>query len=167
MVYREGNFNDLEQLRTLAVRSWSRFKEELTADNWQRLFSSLNSEDTYIQLLQNSYCLVCESQDLKIIGMAFLVSKGHPTEIYDEAWSYVRFITVDPDFEGRGIGKQLTLKCIDHAKNNSEDIIALHTSEMMSKARHIYESLGFKVLKELEPRLGKKYWLYTLNLKLS
>jgi len=35
---------------------------------------------------------------------------------------------------------------------------------MMDKARHIYESLGFKILKEIVPRLGKKYWLYTLDL---
>jgi hypothetical protein len=35
---------------------------------------------------------------------------------------------------------------------------------MMHKARHIYESLGFTILREIEPRLGKKYWLYTLDI---
>lgn len=40
----------------------------------------------------------------------------------------------------------------------------LHTSEMMGAARHIYESLGFKKLREIEPRYGKKYWLYKLEL---
>jgi ribosomal protein S18 acetylase RimI-like enzyme len=54
--------------------------------------------------------------------------------------------------------------CIDKAKQTKEKTIALHTSEFMDAARHIYESLGFKVLHEIAPRLGKKYWLYTLDL---
>ena len=35
----------------------------------------------------------------------------------------------------------------------------------MGSARHIYEKMGFEILKEIEPRLGVKYWLYTLELK--
>lgn len=164
MNYRQGNFDDLEQLRLLAIKSWGQFKGELTTNNWQKLFNNLNSKDTYIELLINSYCLVCETNDKEIIGMAFLVPNGHPTEIYDEKWSYIRFVSVNPDFGGQGIGRQLTEKCIEVAKNNKEQTIALHTSEMMDKARHIYESLGFEILKEIEPRLGKKYWLYTLDI---
>jgi hypothetical protein len=34
----------------------------------------------------------------------------------------------------------------------------------MDTARHIYESVGFKVLKEIDQRLGKRYWLYKLDL---
>jgi uncharacterized protein (DUF1810 family) len=34
----------------------------------------------------------------------------------------------------------------------------------MDAARHIYESLGFTILKEIPNRFGKRYWLYTLNI---
>jgi ribosomal protein S18 acetylase RimI-like enzyme len=34
----------------------------------------------------------------------------------------------------------------------------------MDKARYIYEKLGFKIIKEIEPRYGKKYWLYEMSL---
>jgi len=118
----------------------------------------------YASLLEDSYCLVCENDTFEIIGMSFLVPHGNPTELYDEKWCYIRFVSVDPEYEGKGIGKQLTSRCIQTAKDNNEQTIALHTSEMMDKARHIYESLGFKILKEIAPRLGKKYWLYTLDL---
>ena len=57
--------------------------------------------------------------------------------------------------------------CIENAEKNNEQIIALHTSEFMNKARHIYEKIGFKVIKELAPRYGKKYWLYLLDIKNS
>lgn len=76
----------------------------------------------------------------------------------------IRFVSVHPEFSGKVIGRQLTEKCIEIAKNTNEQIITLHTSEMMHKARHIYESLGFTILRELEPRLGKRYWLYTLSI---
>jgi ribosomal protein S18 acetylase RimI-like enzyme len=41
----------------------------------------------------------------------------------------------------------------------------LHTSEYMNSARHIYEKIGFKSIKELAPRYGNKYWLYLLDIK--
>jgi len=38
---------------------------------------------------------------------------------------------------------------------------------MMDAARHIYEKMGFKRIKELQPIFGKRYWLYHLNLNLN
>ena len=73
-------------------------------------------------------------------------------------------VGVHPTYTGRGIARKLTGMCIDKARELNENVITLHTSEFMDAARHIYESLGFTVLKELAPRLGKKYWLYTLDL---
>jgi ribosomal protein S18 acetylase RimI-like enzyme len=164
MIYRQGNIDDLEQLRSLALKSWGQFQKELSPENWQKLFNSLNNVRTYSDLLERSYCLVCENENNTIMGMAFLVPSGNPTEIYDEKWSYIRFLTVDPEFSGKGIGRQLTEMCIERAKKNKEQTIALHTSEMMSKARHIYESFGFYIVREIEPRFEKRYWLYKFDL---
>lgn len=96
--------------------------------------------------------------------MAFFVPCGNPTDIYQEHWSYLRFVTVLPTFQGRGIGRELTNRCIDLAKRRGEKFLALHTSEMMPAAIHLYESVGFKLLKELPIRLGKRYWLYILQI---
>lgn len=164
MNYRKGHINDLNAIKKLAIKTWSEFKSELTNENWQDLFKTLTNDQTYTDLIEKSYFVVCESLNKEIIGMSFLVPKGNPTEIYDESWCYIRFVTVDPEFGGNGIGKKLTEICVEFAKQNNEKIVALHTSEMMNKAIHIYEKLGFKILREIEPRLGKKYWLYTLNI---
>jgi len=162
MKFRKGKNDDVEQLRLLGLVSWKQFQSDLTPDNWQKLFNNLNRKETYVDLLAQSYCIVCENDDGTIIGMAFLVPNGNPTDIYHTDWCYIRFVSVHPDFSGKGIGRQLTQECINMAKHNKEHTIALHTSEMMYKARHIYENLGFTILREIEPRLGKKYWLYTL-----
>ena len=164
MIYRQGTLDDLTGLKNLALKSWGHYQNELTDENWQKLKAILNDDKTFTDLLGKSFCLVCVNENEEIIGMSFLVPRGNPTEIYDKSWCYLRFVTVDPNFGGQGIGRELTEKCIEYALKNGENTIALHTSEMMHKARYLYESLGFTILKAIEPRLGKKFWLYTRNL---
>lgn len=164
MNYRPARIDDLPQLKELAIASWSRFEPVLSHDNWEKLASGLKSDDTYKTLLSQSAGFVTESEAGEIIGMAFLVPRGHPTEIFESDWSYIRFLTVHPLFERRGIGRQLANRCIELAKKNNEQTIALHTSEFMGNARRLYESLGFVQVKELPMRLGKRYWLYKLLL---
>jgi ribosomal protein S18 acetylase RimI-like enzyme len=163
MHYREGAISDPAQLKKLALISYGQFQNVLTRENWEKLRTHLTKEELFPGLLKTSQCFVCENAN-EIIGMAFLVSSGNPTEIFEADWSYIRMVGVHPDFAGKGIGNQLTQRCIDFAKNSDEKIIALHTSEYMNAARHIYENLGFKQIKELEPRYGKRYWLYQLEL---
>ncbi|HEX6426290.1 MAG TPA: GNAT family N-acetyltransferase [Niastella sp.] len=162
--YRAGKIDDLKNIKQLALKSWEQFQPVLTDENWETLSTILTNDNTYINLLNNSQSIICTTEKDTIIGMAFLVSSGNPTDLYDKDWSYIRFVTVDPDFGGQGIGKQLTKKCIDLAKNNGETTIALHTSEIMNTARHIYEALGFTILKEIDQRFGIRYWLYTLDI---
>ena len=165
MTFRNATNNDLEGLKALGIKAWSPYKEHLDSIHWNTLLQSLSNDSTYIDLLKNSEAIVCEDEQKNIIGMAFLVPRGNPTEIYDATWCYLRFISVDPEHQGKAIGKQLTKLCIDLALKNNETVMALHTSAIMHGARHIYENLGFKILKEIPPRLGIRYWLYQLNLK--
>lgn len=101
-----------------------------------------------------------------IVGMAHIIPNGNPADIFKIEWSYIRMVGVNPKYQGQGqgIAKTLTQMCIYKAKQTNEKTIALHTSEFMDAARHIYESLGFKILQEIDQRFGKKYWLYTLDL---
>ena len=100
----------------------------------------------------------------KLIGMAYLVPSGNPTHIYPADWSYIRMVGVHPEYRGMGIAKRLTQMCVDHARQANEKIVGLHTSEKMDDARHIYESIGFKIDKELDTIYGMRYWLYKLEL---
>ncbi len=163
--YRVGAIPDLDQIKSLAIKSWGLYQHVLTAENWLKLSNNLHDDNTFIRLFELSSSFVCLAGNDKIVGMAFLVPSGNPTDIYEKDWCSIRFVTVDPEYAGKGIGKSLTNLCIEKAKQLNERTIALHTSEIMDKARHIYESLGFTILKEIDPRLGKRYWLYTLELK--
>lgn len=164
MKIRNGNINDLTSVKQLGQNTWKQFQKDLTQKNWEKLSSLLSNENLYKDLLENSISFVCENETGEIIGMSFLVASGNPTEIYNEEQCYIRFVTVSEKYKGLKIGQKLTEECIDFARENGEKKIALHTSEFMDKARHIYEKIGFKIIKEIEPRYGKKYWLYEMSL---
>lgn len=163
LTFREGNLKDKDQLRKLAIQSYGQFEKVLTEENWGKLYSNLKSEKSITTILKIAKCFVCESEG-QIVGVAYFVPSGHPTDIFAADWSYLRMVGVDPKFRGNGISAHLTQNCIDHAVEKGEKIIALHTSEFMDAARYIYEKLGFKKVKELPPLFGKKYWLYQLEL---
>lgn len=162
--YRYGELKDLEQLKKLGVKSWSQFLPQLSPKYGKGLIENLSNDETYLELLEKGKCFVCETAEKELVGMGFLVSNGNPTEIYLKEWAQIRFITTDPDHSGQGIGSELSRKCVELAREVDETTIALHTSEMMSNAMHIYEKLGFVRFKEIPSRMGKRYWLYLLKL---
>jgi ribosomal protein S18 acetylase RimI-like enzyme len=161
---RQGNVNDLRQIKELAFAEWAQYRDLLTSENWEKLNTTLSDDKTFSDLMVRSETFVCESDEGEIMGFAFLVPSGNPTEIYSERQSYIRFLTASKKHRGQKVGQTLTEKCIERARENAEKFVALHTSEMMNAARHIYEKIGFRVIRELEPRLGKTFWLYELEL---
>ncbi len=162
ITYRDALIDDLPELKELGIKSYDKYREILSYENFMKLEAYLNSEEELLKLFKKSKCFI--AADLKIVGMAYFIPNGNPTEIYDSKWSYIRMVGVDPLYTGRGIAKRLTQMCIRYAKCHEETIIALHTSDFMDPARYIYESCGFTRVKELAPIFGNKYWLYHLQL---
>jgi ribosomal protein S18 acetylase RimI-like enzyme len=161
--WREGSIKDKEQLMKLGLISYSQYATILTPDNWAKLNGFFHDEAKWTDLINKSKSFVCLDKG-EIVGMAFIITSGNPWDIFKAEWSYIRMVGVNPTYQGQGIAKTLTKMCIDYAKQTKEKTIALHTSEFMDAARHVYESLGFEKIQEIEPRLGKKYWLYMLDL---
>ena len=161
--YRKADLSDFDGLKSLGKESCTEFSEVLTTENWNKMNSYLESDEGLTKLIKQSRVYVCEKEST-IIGMIYLVPSGNPTEFFEENWSYIRFLGVNTRFRGNGIGKKLTELCIEYAKETNERYIALHTSEFMDAARAIYEKRGFIKIKEIQ-YLGKKYWIYLLNLE--
>lgn len=159
-MYREATPEDLSQLMELGLVSYGQYKPLLTAENWELMHRSLTADSTYETLFATGRCFISETENHQITGMAWLISSGHPTEVYPEDWSYIRFVAVHPAFGGKGIGKTLTRYCIEEATATGEHTIALHTSEIMLAAQSIYESLGFERIKDIGMRYGVRYFLY-------
>ena len=164
IAYRTGTIADIAQLMTVGQVAYGQYASVLTPENFAILNKFLHNEQAYMELINDSYPFVAE-QEGQIVGMAFLVTSGHPNDIYDKDWSYIRMVGVVPAVAGKGVAKRLTAMCIEKAQSLGEQTIALHTSEFMDAARHIYEKAGFRMLREIPPRFGKRYWLYTMALQ--
>ena len=161
--YREASLDELDQLLELNIISYTGFSEVLSAEKWEEFHKRLSNKDTLRELMQKAKIFVCTDGDM-LIGVAYFMPNGNPTPLFSADWCYIRMVGVHPGYRGMSIGRKLTELCIAYARQTNEQTIALHTSEFMNAARHIYESLGFTILREIDPIFGKRYWLYTLDI---
>ncbi|MFY9586526.1 MAG: GNAT family N-acetyltransferase [Actinomycetota bacterium] len=67
-------------------------------------------------------------------------SASHQRE--DEA--SIRMLAVKPSHARRGIGRSLSVACIERARADGKRAISLHADEVMQASQRLYESLGFR-----------------------
>lgn len=153
-----------EELIQLGIVSYSEtFRKHFSEENFALFKKNIADKEMWLDLFRVSECFVC-FHATKIVGVAYFIPSGNPWKFFDKEWSYIRLVAVLPEFQGNGIAKRLTIMCIEEAKKRNEKIIALHTSEIQNAARHIYEKMGFKILRPLDKIYGIQYWIYKYSL---
>jgi len=155
--------NDVPQLIDVGLAAYGEYADIIGEEHWALMRQNLSDEAKIVHLLAQSTCFVARYNG-KIIAMAFMLPSGNPVDVYEANWSSIRFVAVHPLHKGKQLAKNLTQMCINEAINSGEQTIALHTSSMMPAAMHIYESFGFKKIRDLGLRFGQPYFLYTLDL---
>jgi ribosomal protein S18 acetylase RimI-like enzyme len=78
----------------------------------------------------------------------------------------MRMLAVDPDAQGRGIGRALAVACIERARAAGRPGISLYTRPVMTVAQRMYESLGFRRVPELDWEFEPGEWLWAYRLDL-
>lgn len=66
-----------------------------------------------------------------------------------------RLLVVDSKYRGLGLGKLLTIECINRGKKSSAEQIIIHTTKAMQTAWGMYERLGFKRSEDLDFMQGE------------
>ncbi|PWJ43745.1 GNAT family N-acetyltransferase [Sediminitomix flava] len=61
-----------------------------------------------------------------------------------------RLLAVSENVRGLGLGKKLSLACIEKAKNIGHQKVVIHSTEYMKKAWRMYENLGFGRAEDLD-----------------
>ncbi|MDX8340440.1 GNAT family N-acetyltransferase [Draconibacterium sp. IB214405] len=80
--------------------------------------------------------------------MKYYGSGGTATQ--EENAAGFRLLAVDPKLRGNGLGTEITLACIDKAKNDGVGELIIHSTEYMRIAWNMYEKLGFKRSSDLD-----------------
>lgn len=60
----------------------------------------------------------------------------------DEAM--IRMLSVAPAHKRRGVGRALSVACIERARSEGKRAVVLHADEIMEASQRLYESLGFR-----------------------
>jgi ribosomal protein S18 acetylase RimI-like enzyme len=98
----------------------------------------------------------------QLAGAVAYIPPGAPKAVFfDPAWPIIRMLVVDPACRGKGIGRALTDECLARARRDNANVIALHTSPVMTVALPMYQRMGFVKLRDAPPILGVEYAVYT------
>lgn len=105
--------------------------------------------------INHHYIYVYEDEKLqKVVGFVH-------AEVYESLYSYTGLnilgLAVLPEFQGKGIGKELMHHLEVNAKNDSVTFVRLNSADYRVEAHKFYESIGYvcdKIQKRFIKRLG-------------
>ena len=85
-------------------------------------------------------CWIAEREG-QVVGSVFVVKKTPDT-------AQLRLLYVDPGARGLGIGGRLVEECVRFARAHGYKTLTLWTNDILTSARRIYESVGFRLVAE-------------------
>ena len=142
---REAVPEDYEELSRLITDAYQEFAETL-GDDWEGYRDDL--ADIARRAAQGSQ-LVAETEERPVGTVTYYPPReDEPTASewwwWPKGFAYLRALGVDPATRGRGVGRALTIACIDRARADGAVGIALNTLSFMPAATALYEGLGFR-----------------------
>ncbi|MEQ9169156.1 MAG: GNAT family N-acetyltransferase [Fulvivirga sp.] len=103
---------------------------QMTTNSAIHLFAAVDDDNTILGV-------VVYFDDMQFYG-----SKGVASSVKNAAG--FRFLAVDPKARGLGVGKALSMYCIELAKSTGQEKLIIHSTKAMAVAWEMYLKIGFK-----------------------
>jgi ribosomal protein S18 acetylase RimI-like enzyme len=132
-------------------------------------FPSEREQPAYYNMLANvgdltrqpsTELIVAVTKDEAIAGavvyfadMSFYGSGG--TAIREKSSTGFRLLAVDSSMRGKGVGRALTMECINRARSSGLKQVIIHTTKVMQQAWKMYESIGFERAPQFDFKQGQ------------
>ncbi|HEX8641415.1 MAG TPA: GNAT family N-acetyltransferase [Allosphingosinicella sp.] len=127
-------------------------------DDWEALERSVGGTAA---LAATADLLVAQAEGRIAGAVAYVPPFAEPrADFFRPEWPVIRMLVVDPAARGQGIGRRLTEACIERARRDGAEAIALHTSPAMAVALDLYLRMGFALEKKVPDRFGVPYGVY-------
>ena len=147
MIIREAYPQEFEKIGQLMVSVYSQLDGFPSAEEQPSYYKTLANIGSFTENPETKL-LVAISPENRIFGavlyfgdMKHYGSGGTATKEVNA--SGIRLLAVDIDSRGLGVGKALTMACIERAIENNNSQVILHTTKAMLKAWKLYEKIGF------------------------
>lgn len=154
--------NDLPAIAALNLAAYAEFATQVGEAAWAAMRRNLMA---VAEVAGRAEFWVARDGDRLVGSVAYGAAGRNNPAIFPPDWAAVLLLAVDPAARGRGIGRRLTEMCVSRARDDGTTVIGLFTSEAMSPAQHLYETLGFVRHAELPRRHGLRYWLFKRDLQ--
>lgn len=131
---------DLPAVRELVGAAYAEFEQYLTPANWARMTGNIAR---VVDAGSSGELLVAYLAD-RLAGTVTYLPPG-PKDYHrvPQDWAVIRALGVDPALRGRGVARALTEACLARARADRAPAVGLHTAEIMTAARTLYEGVGF------------------------
>ena len=111
--------------------------------------------------------LVAATEDGRLLGLGYWRRYDRPTH---RPHADVEKVAVDPDHQGRGLGRRLMTELVAAARDAHIEVLTLDQRGDNTRAAALYESLGFRLYGRLERfvAVGDQRWdklFYALDLR--
>jgi len=155
---------EIERVSYLIREAYLQYKSMLSPKSWEFYLGAISDLHT----LQDKSELIVAEVDSSLAGTVTLQLRmpDSAKEGWPHDWAGIRLLAVHPDYRGRGIGSALMEECVYRCRNNGNNTIALHTTEIMNAARHIYLSMGFRHMPEYDFRPSSEIEIFAYRLDL-
>jgi ribosomal protein S18 acetylase RimI-like enzyme len=153
-VIREAHPEELDEVRALLVTAYLEHLPPASAplppaarESWESYRANIADVRSR---LPHAKLLVATVGDRPLGTVTFYPRAGAAAQ-YPElpaAWAAFRLLGVHPDARGQGLGRLLTVECIQRARAAEAPVLGLHTTSVMAQARAMYVRMGFRASTE-------------------
>ena len=162
--------SDIEAARSVLAAAYSEYENSFPPENWTTYLADIVDLEGRSSA---SELLIAEVEG-KMVGCVSYFPPGaktsYPSDSFSEhwppEWASFRLLAVDPSARGMGIGRTLTMACIERARAQGAPALGLHTTEPMKVARAMYERLGFERAPRFDFRPGHTILVSAYRLEL-
>lgn len=144
---RDATAEEYPAVAALTVAAYSEFADQLGDERWGHYRDDLGD---VARRAQRGSIVIAEAGG-RLVGAVSYYPPVRERTGEESAWvwwppgyGYVRALAVHPDARRLGVGRALTLACIERTRAAGGDGVALNSVAMMTAAQRMYQGLGFR-----------------------
>ncbi len=156
----KAQIHHFPMIAALNVEAYREYANQLTAETWAALQARLSAVETVAEFAEFWIVVI----DGNLAGSVAYGPPGKSVAPIPAEWASILLLAVSPDYRRQGIARALMEACVQQATEDGAPAIGLFTSELMTGAHQLYQSLGFDADGEIPLRPELKFWRYKLDL---